>query len=428
MHQSSLSHVTVRWVTYDRLDACEALWRAFQETANCTAFQRFEWLSAWVETIGQHEHFSPLIAVGYVGDEIKVLFPLALDRQFSARRLTWLAGGWCDYCQPIIDLDFSATLNAEDVETIWTDLCDLAGDVDYLLLARQPVRIGAFDNPFAQHDATPYTAKAYALRLGSDWTQFYEHMRSAKTRRRLREKEKGLTKAGELEFVRLREGDDIADAVVTLLDWKVAQIVARGMFNPFADKSVDTFLSRVVASSPDFARLYSMELDGEMLAGCIALVHGKTFTIFQMAYGLGPHSRHSPGQILVNNMMRTAIEEGLEIFDFSLGDEPYKLDICDIHTELTQVSRTHGVLGWLPSRLNAAKSYAKRYAKQSDRLVAATFALNRVAYRIGFKPVDREDVVLPAADTGQDTGFVDPALGPPSTLPIRKKTGTDDAA
>ncbi|MCC2113353.1 MAG: GNAT family N-acetyltransferase [Hyphomicrobiales bacterium] len=394
--QTELGHTAIAWSVYTDIAACGPLWRTFQASALRTAFQCYEWQSAWYEAIGRHEGVEPFIAVGRVEGNVKIIFPLARDRRLSVRRLTWLAAEFCDYTAPLIAPEFAARLSDDDAEEILQALIGLA-DVDYVLLEKQPLILDGVTNRFATRESGDYTASAYALRLGGDWETTYAELRSSKTRRRLRDKEKRLEKAGALAFRRLAEPDEISSAVTTLLDWKVAQIAARGMVNPFTDSRVDDFLSCVLTSAPDFGRCYAIELDGEMLAGAIVLVDGVTFTIFQMAYGLGPHAKHSPGQILLNRMMQEAIAEGLQVFDLSLGDEAYKREICDVQMDLTQSSRPVTAAGLLPHMVYQVKIGAKRSIKASPRLSEAFFTANRLARKLGFVAEGRTII---AADPG----------------------------
>ena len=389
MHQTTLARTTLSWTAYHSLADCAVLWCDFQKRAIRTPYQRFEWLNSWMETFGRRDGTEPLIVVGFEGDTPRILLPLAIDRELGARRLTWLADDWCDYAMPLLAPELAETLTEADVAAIWHAVSEIAGGADYLLLERQPLKLDGFDNPFARYDARPFTSKAYALRIGGDWDSFYERMHSTKSRRRLRDKEKRIKRCGEIVFRKLTGATEIHGAVTELLDWKVAQILERGAFNPFDDTTSDMFLAHVLTSAPEFARFYAMEVGGKMVAAAIGLVDGKTISIFQLAYGPGPCARYSPGRILIHKVMKAAIEEGLEIFDFSLGDESYKLDICDIHVEMMQTSHAVTASGWLPATLHTAKCAAKRRVKASERLTAATFALNRVVHRLGFSAVGR---------------------------------------
>ena len=50
----------------DLADA-EREWRAFEQTADCTVFQSYEWLSAWQRNIGARTGVVPAIVMGQIG-------------------------------------------------------------------------------------------------------------------------------------------------------------------------------------------------------------------------------------------------------------------------------------------------------------------------------------------------------------------------
>ena len=49
---------------HDDLAAIENDWRAFEERADCTVFQTFDWLSAWLRHIGARENGKPVVVIG----------------------------------------------------------------------------------------------------------------------------------------------------------------------------------------------------------------------------------------------------------------------------------------------------------------------------------------------------------------------------
>jgi CelD/BcsL family acetyltransferase involved in cellulose biosynthesis len=70
-------------------------------------------------------------------------------------------------------------------------------------------------------------------------------------------------------------------------------------------------------------RLAFLEADGELVAGAIGFRDGKELRLYNSAYdrGRGPVA---PGMVLVAELIRSAIEEGFEGFDFLKGDLGYK--------------------------------------------------------------------------------------------------------
>ena len=66
--------------------------------------------------------------------------------------------------------------------------------------------------------------------------------------------------------------------------------------------------------------------------------------------------------------MRYAIEHGCREFDFTIGDEPYKRDWCDIEIKLYDHRSAATVRGWLAVLPAIAFSRVKRVIKQTPFL------------------------------------------------------------
>ena len=72
------------------LDSIENDWRAFEESADCTVFQTFDWLSTWFRNIGVHEGVKPAVVIGRHGGTTLFLLPFALETNGFVRKITWL--------------------------------------------------------------------------------------------------------------------------------------------------------------------------------------------------------------------------------------------------------------------------------------------------------------------------------------------------
>ena len=82
------------------LASIENDWRAFEERADCTVFQTFDWLSTWLRNIGVHEGAKPAIVIGRHGGAILFLLPFALEADGFVRKITWLGSCLCNYNGP----------------------------------------------------------------------------------------------------------------------------------------------------------------------------------------------------------------------------------------------------------------------------------------------------------------------------------------
>src|SRR5262245_35392492 len=104
--------------------AIEQDWRRFEQTADCTPFQTFDWLSAWQRHVGAQTGVTPALVIARRGDQILLLLPLGIHRRGMARRLAFLGDVLCDYNAPLIAPDFSAQA-PEGFPSLWQDIRSL---------------------------------------------------------------------------------------------------------------------------------------------------------------------------------------------------------------------------------------------------------------------------------------------------------------
>ena len=102
------AHEAISLSVHSDLAAIEQEWRRFEETADCTPFQTFDWLSAWQRHVGALNGMTPAIVIARRGGDIVMLLPLAVQRRGFTRRLTFLGDDLCDYNAPLLAPDFAA--------------------------------------------------------------------------------------------------------------------------------------------------------------------------------------------------------------------------------------------------------------------------------------------------------------------------------
>src|SRR6476646_8393405 len=92
---------------HEDLAAVEADWRRFEQTADCTPFQTFDWLSAWQRHVGAARGITPAVVIARQGEEMFLLLPLGIQRRGIARCLVFLGDVLCDYNAPLLAPDFA---------------------------------------------------------------------------------------------------------------------------------------------------------------------------------------------------------------------------------------------------------------------------------------------------------------------------------
>ena len=394
-------HGAMTLSVHDNLASVEQVWRSFQETADCTPFQTFDWLSAWQRHIGAPSGVTPAIVIGRRGDEILFLLPLGVAHGALMRRLTFLGQDLCDYNAPLLAPDF-ARIAGGPCAAMWGDIRALLQATpalrhDTIALGKMPAKIGAQPNPMLTLDVQLNPSNAYETDLGGDWEKFYSAKRSSSTRRRDRTKLKKLGDLGEVRFVNPDDGD-LGKTLDTLVHQKTKSFARMGVGNLFAKPGHAAFFAEL-ATAPHMrglVHLSRLDVGGTWAAVNLGLTFRDCYYHILASYDDGEVSRFGPGAAHLRELLKFAIERGLRRFDFTIGDEPYKRDWCDSEQLLYDYAAAATLRGLPVTALALGKRSAKRMIKHSAPLWALVVRMRTTVAAWRKKP-DAPSIV-PAAD------------------------------
>jgi len=395
--------------------AIEEDWRRFEQSADGTVFQTFAWQSCWLTHVGHLTGFQPLIAVIRAADGgILMLAPLAISgRPF--RQLRWAAGDLNDYNAPLLAPEFARIVSRDDFRSLWGAMVrslrrDPRFRFDFIVLDKMPETVGRQPNPFLALPVALNPSGAYLTHLTDDWNSFYVGKRSSATRRRDRTKRKRLNDMGPVAFTTASDGDG-TNAILTVLFAQKARAFAQmGVANFLALPGREAFFRAFATDLATRPLCHVSRLDvGPTLAAanCGLVFHGRYYHVLA-SYDDGPVSRFGPGAAHLHDLMRYAIEHGCHEFDFTIGDEPYKHDWCDIEIKLFDHRSAATLPGWLAAL--PAMAFAR-----SKRLIKQTPVLWRLFVRMRALLARSPASARPAVDTGEEASGA--ASLPPKASP-----------
>lgn len=370
------STADLRLDIYEDLSKVEREWRAFEQEADCTVFQTFDWLATWYRHIGIHSDVRPAIVIGRdASGAIQFLLPFALRNIGVARELTWLGSELCDCNAPLLAPNFSrasppahAAARLQQVLSRLRKHPQLAYDL--VRLEKMPERVGNQPNPILSLGTRPNPSGTHMTELASDWNTFYRSKRSSATRRRDRTKRKRLSEMGEVRFVTPKNDDDIVGTLDILMEQKARSFAQMGIANMFARPGYREFYRALAtgATSRNLTHVSRLEVGPVAAAVNFGLTFRGRYYYLLASYGDGEVSRFGPGAAHLHELMRYAIERGLRIFDFTIGDEAYKRDWCEsshaLHDHISGAT-LRGQLIALPIR---GWRLLKRWIKQTPIL------------------------------------------------------------
>jgi len=368
----------VRLFFHHDLNAVEREWRAFEQVADGTVFQSFDWVSTWQRHIGALEGIAPVIVTGRDSrGALLFLLPLGVETRGFARRLTWLGTELCDYNGPLLAPEFADSDAAQSFAAIWNEILvsvRRARRFDVVHLDKMQPTVGAQPSPFMALGTFAHPNGAYVTRLFGDWETFYAEKRSSATRRRDRTKRKRLGEFGELRFVTPPTPAEVSETLTTLVEQKSGQFAAMGVPNIFLRPGHCAFYE-ALAAQPHFVHVSRLDVGPLTAAANLGLIFRGSYYHLLASYDAGEISRNGPGAAHMHDLLRYAIGRGCVAFDFTIGDERYKKEWADAALTLYDHVAAETPRG-LPLALKLALS------GRLKRIVKQTPAIWRVAERV----------------------------------------------
>lgn len=314
--------ISVVW----RLADARAAWQELAARSPHYVFQAYDYVALWYETVGVVERIDPLIVCIADSDgRTRCIIPLGIQRRRGHRLLVFLGGDHTDYNAPLCDAEFAAACDREPFDRLWDAVLASLPRVDIVGLQRMPELLPGMTNPMireqharpgpdAAHSASPLPASFAAFAAQRDAKYL------ADTRRQRRRLE-GL---GPVTFNSASAGREAAEIIDTMLRQKRRQREAIGMagWEPHVERFYRANCGTPVAGGRLIAS--RLRVGDETVATNFGLIYAGRFYGLVMAYEGGRWARYSPGRILLQCLVEWCISEGLETFDFTVGDEGYK--------------------------------------------------------------------------------------------------------
>ena len=346
-------------------------WETFEKTAVSTPFQSFAWLHNWYENIGKPSGEEPVI-IALRDDRQQLMLLMALSRVQTpvGNMLVDMGQPVCDYHAPLYAPRFIEHIDADAMHQVWAFILQSLPDTDLVSLAKQPESLGKTQNPMAWICTKPYfTPNSYQMSLTGyeDWHDLLATKRSGKARSRMNGKRNKLAKLGEIDFRAVTDPAERAALAEKLLAMKTADLARTGKNSIFKDPKVRAFLQAICKQEAenDAVVLHVLTCAGDEVAITFSLHWQHTIYYFIASYQRGQYERSSPGALALCRVFEWCLAEDVSTFDFTIGDEGYKLEWSDKSTPLFCGTFAVTVKGHVGERLEAAKLSLKHTIKSS---------------------------------------------------------------
>jgi CelD/BcsL family acetyltransferase involved in cellulose biosynthesis len=304
---------------FNDLAEAETIWRSLEDRRPLsTAYQRFDFLAAWQRQVGARENVQPFIVVARdVERRPLLLLPLALRHEHGVRAAAFMGGKHATFNMAVWDGEFAASATANDLDALISGIGAHAR-ADVLALQQQPMRWRDAPNPMA---ALPRQASVNDCPLISN-----------SMRRRLRGKERKLQTLAGYRYTVASTDSEITRLLDAFFRIKPLRMAEQKLPNVFAEAGVEDFIRgaclKPVAGGARAIDIHALECEAEVIALFAGVADGNRFSMMFNTYTLSENSRHSPGLILMRNIIDHYAGQGYRALDLGIGSDEYKRLFC----------------------------------------------------------------------------------------------------
>ncbi len=313
------------------LDPAETIWRHLEDRQQLfTPYQQFDFLKPWQCEVGEREGAQPFIVIAYDSESRPLLLlPLSLRHEHGVRTACFMGGKHTTFNMALWDPDFAAAASQTDLEALVSAIA-ARSEADVLALTRQPLHWRDLPNPMALLPSQPCANDCPLMTIVPE--QPPTARISSSFRRRLRGKERKLQMlAGYGYHVATDEAD-----IRRLLDWfffvKPRRMAAQKLPDVFAEPGVENFIRNACMTQLSGGNraidIHALECDDEVIAIFAGVADGHRFSMMFNTYSLSGNSRHSPGLILMRDIIDHYAERGYRALDLGVGSDEYKRLFC----------------------------------------------------------------------------------------------------
>lgn len=299
------------------------MWKSLENQGSSTIFQSLNWILNWYENVGLPVHKIELCIVSIsLEGKLNAILPMGISASKTLKKLVWLGGIHSDYLGPIISRKNSIEYN---FDTVWNEVIRLLPSFDLIYLDKQPPLINDCRNPFFDMKNVQIIGRSYQADIENGWDEYSKtipkKVLSDTSRQRRR-----LAKLGNLSYQIIEKNDLKNEFFKELFKFKSMRYKEMGIKDILKKNEHKKFYLEMPMqiNSLSQTHLSVLKLNEEIIALHWGAFDQNTFYYLMPAYSCERWEKFSPGKILLEELIISCTQMGINMFDFTIGDEQYK--------------------------------------------------------------------------------------------------------
>jgi CelD/BcsL family acetyltransferase involved in cellulose biosynthesis len=340
--------------------------------------QDARWVRHWLAEVGCDAVFAMLSI------DRKPVLALALEviRRGPFRMARFMGGRHANGNFAAVDQGSLDNVTCAAIRSLFDAIARTRPDIDVVALQRLLPDLDGTANPLIALAGFPSPNLSLAVDLSGGFEDVLRRA-SGKKRKKHRSHTRKYEAAGGFQRVEARTPDEVNWLLDAFFSMKEERFRRMGIANVFADPQVRAFFQTLFADAlgeetPPFV-LHALEVGGKLRAVTGSSLCGKRLVCEFGAIAEDDLAHASPGEFLFFDNIEEACAEGFSVYDFSVGDEPYKRQWCDLETQHRDVLVPLTPKGRLLAFMLHRNARLKAFVKSSPVIWNITKALRRKA-------------------------------------------------
>lgn len=333
---------------HDRIDQVSAEWPpgGYDTEARCHAFQTVTFLQTWQATYGvAYGAKLCLVEVRDASGRPVLMIPLMINRQRGSRVLAFTDYGVSDYNAPVL-FPTSIVWTRRSAHALWQQIVARLPAVDLVLFDKMPEKVRDLANPLYLLSDEPNAESCHLTNLDQPVADIEKAVRGVRTFKR---HFRGLQRLGTCEVVIAETPEQRKAILHTLLEQKQRRFEETHVpgFEQYPEKRDFFALGTETFAAIGALHLSALLVNGQILATTWGLTQGRHYYGLFLSFEAGEWGKYSPGRVLHHQLLLHLAERGYSCFDLGIGDEEWKVSVCDVHIPLKQFRKAQSLRGKL---------------------------------------------------------------------------------
>ncbi|MBZ9872553.1 GNAT family N-acetyltransferase [Mesorhizobium sp. BR1-1-9] len=366
-----------------------AAYAAFCRSAVFAPAQSAVWIRNWAAQV------EPDTVVAMLNCEGRPVFALALEvvSHGPFRVARFMGGRHANGNFVATDPQWLARADSAALRMILAAIARDRPDIDLIALERLLPDLDGVANPLASFDHFDSPNLSLAVDLAGGFDALLSRASGKRKRKKHRSQTRKFEAVGSHRRIEARTADEVARLLDAFFEMKESRFRRMGIANVFGDDQVRAFFralftGALAEDNPSFV-LHGLEVAGKLRAVTGSSRAGKRLICEFGAIAEDDLAHTSPGDFLFFGNIQEACEAGFDVYDFSVGDEPYKRLWCDIETQHFEVLVPLTAKGRALALMLRQSARLKAVVKNSPMIWKLTKLLRRKA--AGQAPAPTED-------------------------------------